>query len=97
MKRQHIVVAYLKKSKRSNADGTETCAVFCIIHCFTHWKALCLCRSRNRSLRYMMIFVRNSLPRGCLPTRSLLSMKPIPKCEKRSCSLKSVPARFVSF
>ena len=30
MKRQHIVVAYLKKSKRSNADGTETCAVFCI-------------------------------------------------------------------
>lgn len=31
MKRQHIVVAYLKKSKRSNADGTETCAVFCII------------------------------------------------------------------
>ena len=53
-----------------------------IIHCFTHWKALCLCRSRNRSLRYMMIFVRNSLPRGCLPTRSLLSMKPIPKCEK---------------
>ena len=68
-----------------------------IIHCFTHWKALCLCRSRNRSLRYMTIFVRNSLPRGCLPTRSLLSMKPIPKCEKRSCSLKSVPARFVSF
>ena len=30
MKRQHIVVAYLKKSKRSNADGTETWAVFCI-------------------------------------------------------------------
>ena len=28
MKRQHIVVAYLKKSKRSDADGTETCAVF---------------------------------------------------------------------
>ena len=67
-----------------------------IIHCFTHWKTLCLCRNRNRPLRYMTIFVRNSLLRGCLPTRSLLSMKPIPKCGKRSCSLKSVPVRFVS-
>ena len=55
-----------------------------------------LCRNRNRPLRYMTIFVRNLLPRGCLPTRSLLSMKPIPKCGKRSCSLKSVPVRFVS-
>ena len=66
-----------------------------IIHCFTHWKALYLCRSRNQPLRYMTIFVRNSLLRGCLPTRSLLSMKPTPKCGKRSCSLKSVPVRCV--
>ncbi len=33
-------------------------------------------------LRYMTIFVRNSLLRGCLPTRSLLSMKQTPKCGK---------------
>ena len=44
---------------------------------------------------YMTIFVRNSLSRGCLPTRSLLSMKPIPKCGKRSCSPKFVPVRCV--
>ncbi len=68
-----------------------------IIRCFMHWKALCLCRSRNRSLRYMTIFVRNSSPRGCLPTRSLLSMKPTPRCRKRNCSPKSAPGRCVSF
>ena len=66
-----------------------------IIHCFTHWKALCLCRSRNRPLRCMTIFVRSSLPRGCLLTRSLLSMKPTPKSGRRSCSPKSVPVRCV--
>ena len=66
-------------------------------------------QSKNQIFRYirltelipelmdMTIFVRSSLPRGCLLTRLLLSMKPIPKCGKRSCSLKSVPVRFVSF
>ena len=66
-----------------------------IIHCFTHWKVLYPCRSRNRPLRYMTIFVRNSLPRGCLLTRSLLSMKQTPKSGRRSCSPKSVPVRCV--
>ena len=66
-----------------------------IILCFMHWKALCPCRSRNLPLRYMTIFVRNSLPRGCLLTRSLLSMKQTPKSGRRSCSPKSVPVRCV--
>ena len=86
-----------KKEAKNAPNNDAVQRMVDIIHCFTHWKALCLCRSRNRSLRYMTIFVRNSLPRGCLPTRSLLSMKPIPKCGKRSCSLKSVPVRCVSF
>ena len=35
------------------------------------------------------------IARGCLLTRLLLSMKPIPRCGKRSCSPKSVPVRCV--
>ena len=46
---------------------------------------------------YVMVDIPGTYSLMAHSTRSLLSMKPTPKCGKRSCSLKSVPARCVSF
>ena len=59
----------------------------------TRWNRLCRWMRRNRPLRYMRTSGKSSSPRGCQPIRSPSSMRPTPKCGKRSCSLRSAPAR----
>ena len=60
---------------------------------FMRWSRRFRWRNRNRPSPSMRTSGRNSLPRGCPPSRLPLSMRPTPRCERKNCSPKSVPVR----
>ena len=62
----------------------------------TLWRTRCRWTSRNRPLRYTRTSGRSSSPRAYPPSRLPLSMRPTPRCAKRSCSPRSAPARCAS-
>ena len=60
------------------------------------WRTRCRWMSRNRPLRSMRTSGKNSSTRAYPPSRSPLSMRPTPRCAKKSCSPRSAPARCAS-
>ena len=62
----------------------------------TLWRTRCRWTSRNRPLRSTRTSGRSSSLKVCPPSRLPLSMRPTPRCAKRSCSPRSAPARCAS-